>query len=172
VAGENCFDAAVAIDSSAYLVRKEWFRLLKSLLRPGGRVFNIDCCLGGMNMRNLSIFTGTRVSERATSTWLQRGRHVCELTILRTSRFRALVLFGRRPIERAIGFAITSSSASSQYLAGLLCSTPPRALSKCAATKMRAARADFGWVESGFPGRVRIVDVTLGSVRRGEHKVN
>jgi hypothetical protein len=39
VAGEKCFDAAVAIDSSGYLVRKEWFRLLKSLLRPGGRVF-------------------------------------------------------------------------------------------------------------------------------------
>jgi tocopherol O-methyltransferase len=46
VPGENRFDAAVAIDSSGYLDRKEWFRRLASLLRPGGRVYIIDCFLG------------------------------------------------------------------------------------------------------------------------------
>jgi tocopherol O-methyltransferase len=46
VPGENRFDAAVAIDSSGYLDRKEWFRRLASLLRPGGRVFIVDCFLG------------------------------------------------------------------------------------------------------------------------------
>jgi SAM-dependent methyltransferase len=43
--GENCFDAAVAVDSSGYLPRKGWFRRLASLLRPGGSVFIIDCFL-------------------------------------------------------------------------------------------------------------------------------
>src|SRR5262249_35789582 len=40
------FDAAVAVDSSGYLPRKEWFRRLASLLRSGGRVFIIYCFLG------------------------------------------------------------------------------------------------------------------------------
>jgi tocopherol O-methyltransferase len=43
--GENCFDAAVAVDSSGYLPRKTWFGRLATLLRPGGRVFIIDCFL-------------------------------------------------------------------------------------------------------------------------------
>jgi tocopherol O-methyltransferase len=43
--GENCFDSAVAVDSSCYLPRKQWFLRLSSLLRPGGRVFIIDCFL-------------------------------------------------------------------------------------------------------------------------------
>jgi tocopherol O-methyltransferase len=46
VPGENRFDAAVALDSSCYLVRKTWFQRLASLLRPGGRVFIMDCFLG------------------------------------------------------------------------------------------------------------------------------
>jgi cyclopropane fatty-acyl-phospholipid synthase-like methyltransferase len=46
VPGANRFDAAVAIDSSGYLDRNAWFRRLASLLRPGGRVFIIDCFLG------------------------------------------------------------------------------------------------------------------------------
>lgn len=46
VPGENRFDAAVAVDSSCYLPRKKWFRRLATLLRPGGRVFIMDCFLG------------------------------------------------------------------------------------------------------------------------------
>jgi tocopherol O-methyltransferase len=46
VPGESCFDAAVAVDSSSHLSRKEWFRRLSSLLRPGGHVFVLDCFLG------------------------------------------------------------------------------------------------------------------------------
>jgi tocopherol O-methyltransferase len=46
VPGENRFDAVVAVDSSCYLDRGRWFRRLASLLRPGGRVFIMDCFLG------------------------------------------------------------------------------------------------------------------------------
>jgi cyclopropane fatty-acyl-phospholipid synthase-like methyltransferase len=46
VHGENRFDAAVAVDSSCYLPRKKWFQRLATLLRPGGRVFIMDCFLG------------------------------------------------------------------------------------------------------------------------------
>lgn len=45
VPGENRFDAAVAVDSSCYLPRREWFRRLALLLRPGGHVFITDCFL-------------------------------------------------------------------------------------------------------------------------------
>jgi tocopherol O-methyltransferase len=40
------FDAAVAVDSSCHLPRRDWFRRLSALLRPGGRVFISDCFLG------------------------------------------------------------------------------------------------------------------------------
>jgi tocopherol O-methyltransferase len=43
VAGENRFDAAVAVDSSGYLPRREWFGRVSSLLRQQGRVFILDC---------------------------------------------------------------------------------------------------------------------------------
>lgn len=46
VPGENRFDAAVAIDSSGYLMREPWLKRVAALLRPGGRVFIIDCFLG------------------------------------------------------------------------------------------------------------------------------
>ena len=46
VPGKNCYDAAVAVDSSCHLARSEWFARLASLLRPGGRVFIVDCFLG------------------------------------------------------------------------------------------------------------------------------
>lgn len=46
VPGESCFDAAVAVDSSCHLARREWFARLASLLRPGGRVHIADCFLG------------------------------------------------------------------------------------------------------------------------------
>jgi tocopherol O-methyltransferase len=45
VPGENLYDAAVAVDSSGYLPRKDWFSRVTSLLRPGGSVFIIDCFL-------------------------------------------------------------------------------------------------------------------------------
>jgi SAM-dependent methyltransferase len=45
VPGENRFDAAVAVDSSGYLARKDWLARTASLLRPGGSVFIIDCFL-------------------------------------------------------------------------------------------------------------------------------
>jgi tocopherol O-methyltransferase len=45
VPGENCFDAAVAVDSSSSFPRKAWFQRLASLLRRGGRVFVTDCFL-------------------------------------------------------------------------------------------------------------------------------
>ena len=44
--GRDCFDAAVALDSSCHLPRREWFRRLFALLRRGGRVFISDCFLG------------------------------------------------------------------------------------------------------------------------------
>jgi tocopherol O-methyltransferase len=43
--GENRFDAAVAVDSSGYLPRRDWLRRTASLLRPGGSVYIIDCFL-------------------------------------------------------------------------------------------------------------------------------
>lgn len=46
VPGAERFDAAVAVDSSCYLPRNEWFQRLVKLLRPGGRVFIMDCFLG------------------------------------------------------------------------------------------------------------------------------
>jgi cyclopropane fatty-acyl-phospholipid synthase-like methyltransferase len=45
VPGENRFDAAVAVDSSGYLPRRDWLGRTASLLRPGGSVFIIDCFL-------------------------------------------------------------------------------------------------------------------------------
>jgi cyclopropane fatty-acyl-phospholipid synthase-like methyltransferase len=45
VPGENCFDAAVAVDSCCHMPRKALFRRLAALLRPAGRVFVTDCFL-------------------------------------------------------------------------------------------------------------------------------
>ena len=45
VPGENRFDAAVAMDSSGYLPRRDWLNRMASLLRPGGSVFIVDCFL-------------------------------------------------------------------------------------------------------------------------------
>jgi tocopherol O-methyltransferase len=45
VPGEDRFDAAVAVDSSGYLPRREWLNRMASLLRPGSSVFIIDCFL-------------------------------------------------------------------------------------------------------------------------------
>jgi tocopherol O-methyltransferase len=46
VPGEECFDAAIAIESSSLFPRWPWFRSLKRVLRPEGRVFISDCFLG------------------------------------------------------------------------------------------------------------------------------
>ena len=45
VPGENCFDAALALDSSDTFPRSPWFRRLAELLRPHGHVFIYDCFL-------------------------------------------------------------------------------------------------------------------------------
>jgi tocopherol O-methyltransferase len=45
VPGEECFDAAIAIESSSLFARRPWFRCLARLLRPAGRVFVFDCFL-------------------------------------------------------------------------------------------------------------------------------
>jgi cyclopropane fatty-acyl-phospholipid synthase-like methyltransferase len=46
VPGESRFSAIIAVDSSSYLQRKQWFLRVGSLLRPRGRLFIIDCFLG------------------------------------------------------------------------------------------------------------------------------
>lgn len=45
VPGNNCFDAALALDSSDTFPRAPWFRRLARLLRPRGHVFIYDCFL-------------------------------------------------------------------------------------------------------------------------------
>jgi tocopherol O-methyltransferase len=45
IPGENCFDAAVAVDSCCHIPRKALFHRLAKLLRPGGRVFVTDLFL-------------------------------------------------------------------------------------------------------------------------------
>jgi tocopherol O-methyltransferase len=45
IPGENCFDAAVAVDSCCHMPRKALFRRLATLVRRGGRVFITDCFL-------------------------------------------------------------------------------------------------------------------------------
>lgn len=45
VPGDSRFDAAVAVDSSGYLPRRDWLCRTASLLRPGGSVFIVDCFL-------------------------------------------------------------------------------------------------------------------------------
>ena len=51
--GENLFDAAVAVDSSGYLPRKEWFLRLAALLRPEGHAFIVDCFLARQQQAEL-----------------------------------------------------------------------------------------------------------------------
>ncbi|MCP3136889.1 methyltransferase domain-containing protein [Pyxidicoccus xibeiensis] len=46
VPGRACFDAVVAVESACYLQRAEWFRRVRTLLRPGGVVAIADCFLG------------------------------------------------------------------------------------------------------------------------------
>lgn len=53
VPGENRFDAAVAVDASGYLPRRDWLNRMASLLRPGGSVFIIDCFLEDLKYAEL-----------------------------------------------------------------------------------------------------------------------
>ncbi len=46
VPGRACFDAVVAVESACYLPRREWFRHVRRLLRPGGVCVVADCFLG------------------------------------------------------------------------------------------------------------------------------
>jgi tocopherol O-methyltransferase len=46
VPGKECFDVAVAVDSSSSFSRWAWFRRLADLVRPGGSVLVADCFLG------------------------------------------------------------------------------------------------------------------------------
>lgn len=46
VPGKERFDLVVAVESSCYLPRREWFRKVYSLLKPGGLVAIADCFLG------------------------------------------------------------------------------------------------------------------------------
>ncbi|WP_224240439.1 SAM-dependent methyltransferase [Hyalangium gracile] len=46
VPGQERFDLVMAVESSCYLPRREWFRKVHSLLRPGGLVAIADCFLG------------------------------------------------------------------------------------------------------------------------------
>jgi cyclopropane fatty-acyl-phospholipid synthase-like methyltransferase len=56
LAGESRFDAAVAVDSSGYLPRNDWFGRLASLLRPGGSIFIIDCFLAQAEYAGAELF--------------------------------------------------------------------------------------------------------------------
>jgi SAM-dependent methyltransferase len=46
VPGRGCFDAVVAVESACYLPRREWFRAVRRLLKPGGVCLVADCFLG------------------------------------------------------------------------------------------------------------------------------
>lgn len=64
VEGQNCFDAAVAIDSSCYLARDRWFQRLAVLLRPGGRVLITDCFLGhASSLMHFDRYWQTRIGS-------------------------------------------------------------------------------------------------------------
>ncbi|QSQ21278.1 methyltransferase domain-containing protein [Pyxidicoccus parkwayensis] len=46
VPGRACFDAVVAVESACYLPRAEWFRRVRTLLKPRGVVAIADCFVG------------------------------------------------------------------------------------------------------------------------------
>jgi cyclopropane fatty-acyl-phospholipid synthase-like methyltransferase len=46
VPGRACFDVVVAVESACYLPRREWFRGVRRLLKPGGVCLVADCFLG------------------------------------------------------------------------------------------------------------------------------
>jgi cyclopropane fatty-acyl-phospholipid synthase-like methyltransferase len=53
IPGKDCFDTAIAIDSSGYFERGRWFRHLAHLLRRNGHVFIFDCFLGDAKYKAL-----------------------------------------------------------------------------------------------------------------------
>jgi cyclopropane fatty-acyl-phospholipid synthase-like methyltransferase len=50
VPGKERFDLIVAVESSCYLPRREWFHKVYSLLKPGGLVAIADCFLGRLEL--------------------------------------------------------------------------------------------------------------------------
>lgn len=46
VPGRECFDAVVAVESACHLPRREWFRQVRRLLKPGGVCLVADVFLG------------------------------------------------------------------------------------------------------------------------------
>jgi tocopherol O-methyltransferase len=73
IPGENCFDAAVAVDSCCHIPRGPLFRRLAGLLRPGGRLFVTDCFLVRAEYEELfnrhwHVRIGT-IEEYRTAAW-------------------------------------------------------------------------------------------------------
>ena len=114
VPGENRFDAAVAVDSSGYLPRKDWFRRLALLLRPRGSIYIIDCFL--CQTRYAELFNRhwhTRIGtieeylDAAREAGLSAGP-IIDVTD-RTTHFWTTTLalieaeFERRPFKRSYG---------------------------------------------------------------------
>jgi tocopherol O-methyltransferase len=62
VPGQKRFDMVVAVESSCYLARREWFRKLYTLLRPDGVVAIADCFLGRQELaRPFDTYWRTRI---------------------------------------------------------------------------------------------------------------
>lgn len=118
VPGRECFDLAVAVESSCYLPRREWFRKLRTLLRPGGMVAIADCFLGrpdmaapfdrywltrigsveeylqAANEEGLELELHQDLSSRATSFW--------SLTLDLMAREREAEPAGQRTVGRSV----------------------------------------------------------------------
>lgn len=120
IPGGQTFDGVVAIESSCYLDRKEWFRYLSRRIRPGGRVFIKDSFVKRDEIRaSFDLYWLTRTGTldeymRAAEAAGFRPESFVDLT-LRTARFWEFnVLYSRRLIEAGV--------ASEEQRAHLECS--------------------------------------------------